>query len=239
MPLSRTKLAVVSAIVLLTASAAVWIGVRGSPSTPATASAAPRPLTYVAIGASDTVGVGATTPESESWPADLWRQLPPGSQLVNLGVSGALLHQALDQQAPVAVDMQPDLITVWLSVNDYIGRVQLDQYATDLDALLGQLRGQTHAVILVGNVPDLSVLPIAARLDLRDVDRWNATIADVAARHDVTVVDLHDIYQEVAAHPEYISSDGFHPSSSGYRRLSELFYGVAAQQLDLQPSAAR
>jgi lysophospholipase L1-like esterase len=207
------------------------------------ASAAPTPkkraLTYVAIGASDTVGVGAGSPESESWPAVLWRQLPPGSSLVNLGVSGSLLHEALDQQVPVAVDMNPDLVTVWLSVNDYTGRVRLEQYESDLDALLGRLRAQTGAVILVGNLPDLSVLPIAARLDLRNVDRWNATIADVTARHQATLVDLHDTWREVSQHPDYISSDGFHPSTSGYRRLADIFYAAAASQLDLQASAGR
>src|SRR5204862_6287294 len=126
-----------------------------------------------------------------------------------------------------------------LSVNDDTGRVRLDQYETDLDALLGQLRGQTSAVILVGNVPDLSVLPIASRLELRDIDRWNASIAAVTARHQATLVDLHDTWREVDDHPEYISSDGFHPSTSGYRRLAEIFYAAAAQQLELQASSAR
>src|SRR4026207_1709292 len=65
------------------------------------ADAAPKPLTYVAIGASDTVGVGAGAPETESWPAVLWRRLPPGSKLVNLGISGSLVRQARTQQVPV------------------------------------------------------------------------------------------------------------------------------------------
>jgi acyl-CoA thioesterase-1 len=200
---------------------------------------APRPLTYVAIGASDTVGVGATSPETDSWPAVLWRRLPQGSQFVNLGVSGSLLHQALEQQLPVAIDMNPDLVTVWLSVNDYTGQVNLDQYEADLDTLLGQLRAQTSAVILVGNLPDLSVLPIASRLDLRGIDRWNAVIQAVAARHQVTLVDLQGTWQDMAEHPDYISSDGFHPSTSGYRRLAEVFYDAAAQQLAVTASAAQ
>ena len=69
-----------------------------------TAQTAPRPLTYVAIGASDSAGVGANVPDQESWPVVLQRKLPTGSRLVNLGVSGSLLHQAIDQQLPVALD---------------------------------------------------------------------------------------------------------------------------------------
>src|SRR5262245_58179484 len=95
----------------------------------------PRPLTYAAIGASDRAGGGANAPDQESWPAVLQRKLPAGSRLVNLGISGSLLHQALDQQLPIAVDSEPDLVTVWLAVNDYAARVPLEQYAADLDAL--------------------------------------------------------------------------------------------------------
>jgi acyl-CoA thioesterase-1 len=200
------------------------------------ADAAPKPLTYVAIGASDTVGVGAGVPETESWPAVLWRRLPPGSKLVNLGISGSLVRQARTQQVPVAVDAHPDLVTVWLSVNDYIARVPLDQYAADLDGLLAALRDGTDAPILVGNVPDLGALPIAARLDLRDVDRWNTAIAEIVARHQATLVDLRGTWREVADHPDYISADGFHPSTSGYRRLADVFYDVAAEQVGLSSS---
>jgi lysophospholipase L1-like esterase len=203
------------------------------------ADAAPKPITYVAIGASDTVGVGAATPETESWPAVLWRRLPLGSKLVNLGISGSLLRQAIDQQLPVAVDSSPDLITVWLSVNDYMARVPLEQYAADLDTLLRELKAKTEAVILVGNVPELGVLPIASRIDLRAIDRWNEVIAEVTARHQATLVDLRGTWREVADHPEYISGDGFHPSTVGYRRLADVFYDVAARELKLPDGSGR
>jgi lysophospholipase L1-like esterase len=195
--------------------------------------APPRAVTYVAIGASETVGVGATSPERESWPAQLHQRLPAGSRLVNLGVSGTLLQQALDQQLPIALDSDPDLVTVWLAVNDYTARVPLSRYATDLDTVLGELRAKTRAAVLVGNIPDLGALPIAARFDLRDLDRWNAAIDEVTGRHQVTLVDLRSTWREVAEHPEYISSDGFHPSTAGYRRLADVFCAVAAPVLGL------
>jgi len=48
-------------------------------------------VTYVAIGASDAVGMGAGDPATESWPAVLDTLLPQGSKLVNLGVTGITL----------------------------------------------------------------------------------------------------------------------------------------------------
>lgn len=199
-----------------------------------TETTAARPLTYVAIGASDSAGVGATAPEQESWPAVLHRRLPAGSRLVNLGISGSLLRQALDQQLPVALESAPDLVTVWLAVNDYGARVPLEPYLADLNTMLGELRSKTRATILVGNVPDLSAIPAAGRFDLRFVDRWNAGIGEVVRRHEATLVDLRTTWQEVREHPEYISSDGFHPSTAGYRRLADVFYASAAPRLGLE-----
>jgi lysophospholipase L1-like esterase len=109
----------------------------------------------------------------------------------------------------------------------------MDQYAADLDRLLGELRTKTRAVILVGNIPDLGTLPSASRFDLRDLDSWNAVIDETTRRHDATLVDLRATWREVAQHPEYISSDGFHPSTIGYQRLADLFYSSAAQSLGL------
>jgi acyl-CoA thioesterase-1 len=224
---------------LQTLPCVVLAGLAGAACRSAEPTPEPRRLSYVAIGASDSVGVGAGSPDQDSWPAVLHRKLPTGSRLVNLGVSGSLIQQALDQQLPVALDSDPDLVTVWLAVNDYGARVPLPRYASDLNLLLQSLRAQTRATILVGNVPDLSQLPVAARFDLRDIGRWNTAIAELANRHGAILVDLRAAWNEVAQHPEYISSDGFHPSTTGYQRLADLFYEAAAEPLQLPKPAAR
>jgi acyl-CoA thioesterase I len=198
----------------------------------ATAQAAPT-RTYVAIGASDSVGVGANDPATEGWVPRFGAQLGVDVQIVNLGVSGSTLAQALDEQLGPAVDAQPDVVTVWLAVNDLNARVPLDRYAADLDALLGQLESTTHARVLVGNVPDLGRLAAYRGADpaplQAEVDRWNRVIADTTARHGAILVDLFARWQEVADHPEYLSQDGFHPSSEGYQRLGDVFAQAFAQ----------
>src|SRR5438034_8871170 len=60
--------------------------------------ATPPPFRYVAIGASDTVGVGASDPRTGSWPARIAARLPAGADYVNLGVSGSLASQAATDQ---------------------------------------------------------------------------------------------------------------------------------------------
>lgn len=187
---------------------------------------AARPFTYVALGASDAVGIGAGDPEREGWVPRLGARLGPEARVVNLGVSGSTLAQALDEQVQPALDAEPDLITIWLVVNDFTRRVPLEEHSRDLDQLLEAL-SDTDALILIGNLPDLSLVSRDARVDpvqlKTEIERWNAAIARVAADHDAVVVDLHTHWQELANHPEYISADGFHPSASGYARLAEIF----------------
>src|SRR5581483_6567108 len=55
------------------------------------------PITYVALGASDAVGVGSTQPGSQGYVPLLATRLPKGSRLVNLGISGIHLHSALTE----------------------------------------------------------------------------------------------------------------------------------------------
>jgi lysophospholipase L1-like esterase len=83
----------------------------------------------------------------------------------------------------------------------------------------------------MANLPDLTRLPIFANLTpaqrartLLAIQRWNAGIATLAARYGVVPVDLFSRQSQLTAHPEYISSDGFHPSPAGYVQLANIFW---------------
>jgi len=105
-------------------------------------------LTYVAVGASDTYGTGTDDPQSESWPSDLTRSLGKSVRLINLGIPGVHADEALNIELPVAIDAHPDVVTVWLAVNDLADNVPPDTYSRNLDLLLTRLQaGVPHARI--------------------------------------------------------------------------------------------
>ena len=190
-----------------------------------------KPLVYVALGASDAVGVGSDTPVSQGYVPLVAARLPKGSHALDLGVNGIHLHEALTAELPLALSTSPDLITVWLVANDFIGGVTYDDYMQDLATLLSQLRGGTHAHIFMANLPDLTRLPafsgntVAQKTQmLQDIQHWDTGIAQQAARYGVTLVDLLRRGSEITAHPEYISGDGFHPSPAGYAQLADVFW---------------
>ena len=196
-----------------------------------------RPITYVALGASDAVGVGSSQPGAQGYVPLIAARLPQGSHMLNLGISGIRLHAALSEELPLALNTSPQLVTIWLVTNDFIGGVSYGNYLDDLNALLGQLHAKTRARIVMANLPDITLLPAFGRdtptekTRLRQaVDQWDQGIAQVAARYEVTLVNLLQRDSELTTHPEYISRDGFHPSPQGYVRLAELFWQAIQQE---------
>jgi acyl-CoA thioesterase I len=223
-------------LVLLLAACSSGATVGTVPHATPTATIHP-PVVYVAIGASDAVGVGADDPNTQGYIPVLISRLPKYSQVLNLGVSGYTLHQALQGEVPQALADHPTLVTIWLVGNDFRGCVPLQQYAADLDSLLGQLQTHTTARVFVANAPDFSQLPVfqqgaqgAASCIVGQpatairalAQQWNAVINPLVAKHGDVLVDLFS--SDLASHPDFVSSDGFHPSSAGYFALANLFW---------------
>jgi acyl-CoA thioesterase I len=191
------------------------------------------PVTYVALGASDAVGVGSNVPGAQGYVPLIAAHLPKGSHLVNLGISGIHLHEALSQELPLALSTSPNLVTIWLVANDFIAGVPYDQYFHDLNFLLQELHKSTHARIVMANLPDLTRLPAFSNetstqkaQTIVAIQQWNKEIALLAKQYGVALVDLFSQGSQITAHPEYISGDGFHPSPSGYVQLANYFWGV-------------
>ena len=154
----RRRRAVLAAALIALGACSGPVGDR--PDGPPVASPAGPPLLYVAIGASETYGVGAEDPLRDAWPQRLFRSaLPLGASFVNLGVSGATIQDALEQELPYAVRLEPDLVTVWLNVNDIIAGVPARVYGRRLNQMLTRLTTRGRTQVLVANTPPVELLP--------------------------------------------------------------------------------
>ncbi len=219
----------------------------GGPADTIEAEALPPPFTYVALGASETVGIGADDPLTEAWPSVLHRTaLARSATLVNLGVSGATVRQALELELAPALAEQPRLATVWLNVNDLVRQVPVEQYERDLGTLVRALRRGGATDVLVASTPpvvDLPVvraclpggtgcqlpvrLPSAEVIDQR-VAAYDAAIARVAEAEGAIVVDLGPDGAASGGIEDLVAADGFHPSSEGHRRVASAFADALA-----------
>ncbi|HEX2036789.1 MAG TPA: SGNH/GDSL hydrolase family protein, partial [Chloroflexota bacterium] len=175
------------------------------------------------------VGVGAANPARDGWVPTLARRLPPGTRLVNLGQPGLTLEAAARRVLSRAIEADPDLVTIWLAVNDVLEGVPLERYQAGLGQLLQALREGTEAQIAVGNVPvppaTLGGITIPAFMRRTVVGRWNDAIAAEARRHEAILVDLSTRWP-IDRHPEFIGPDGLHPTTAGYQALADAFYAA-------------
>lgn len=200
---------------------------RGSSSGPTPPPAAFAGTTYVALGASDAYGIGTDDPDRLNWPSVLAGELGTPAHLVNLAIPGATVSEAQQAELPVALDAHPALVTIWLAVNDLADGVDLKTYSQQLTTLVDALRRGTQAQIYVGNLPDLTLVPYFSSADpvaLRaQVQAWNSAIARICAAEGAHLVDLLVGWKDLGNHPEYISSDGLHPSTQGAARIADAF----------------
>jgi lysophospholipase L1-like esterase len=185
------------------------------------------PPVYVAIGASDAFGIGTDDPRRDAWPRVLANHLTPAPHLINLGIPGATTSLALRDELPIALAAHPTLVTVWLAVNDFDDNTPLATYTQQLRILLAALAQTTTATVYVANLPDLTLLPHFAASDptaLRArMVAWNTAIAAACQENGAHLIDLTVAWASLAQHPEYLSSDGFHPSTLGAAKLANIF----------------
>jgi lysophospholipase L1-like esterase len=197
------------------------------------------------MGASETAGIGVAQPERQSFPQQLLADLGRRAVLYDLGIPGETTAAALTDELPAALDDRPDLVTVFFNVDDLVAGVSPQDFQARLDQIVGSLRAAGHTRVLVANTPPLdrfpafaacqggtpacpikgAAIPTTAQLDAL-VGAYNAVVAQVVTAHGATLVDLGAAGAAIASHPEYLASDGFHPSASGATVLAQAFYAA-------------
>jgi len=206
-----------------------------------------RAEVYVALGASETVGVGLDDQPlrlRDTWPQLFFNEaLPRAATYYNLAVPGSTTADALQQELPQALALHPTVATVFFTVDDLVQGVPAAGYEANLDRIVHALRQGGGTVVLVGNAPHIDRLPAyqaclsgGALCPLgpdatvpppsvvnADVDAYDAAIARVVAREGAVLVDVASRGSDIVANPEDIAPDGLHPSPSGHAALAALF----------------
>jgi len=141
----------------------------------------------------------------------------PIEQLVyaNLAVRGRLMSEVCTEQVPIAVGMQPDLVSFAAGVNDALRRnFDIDAVATDLEHSVRSLRTGGSTVLLFAYGDPTRRSPALGRVSDRMWALRSATLA-IAEAHECLVVD----FWGVAAYDDerLWSQDRLHLSALGHR----------------------
>jgi lysophospholipase L1-like esterase len=222
---------------------------------PSSATADP-PEIYAAIGASETAGLGINDQPLRlraAWPQLFFNEaLPRSATYYNFAVPGITTPEALSEEVPSALRVHPTVVTVFLGGNDVFDQVDTTIFETNLRGIVETLRQGGRATVLVANLPPLEQLPAVraclpgAAPDLPAclighkvgtpaqleavIAAYDAAVARIVKAAGATLVDLSSEASVLQANPDYVASDGFHPSPLGHLAIAQLFLAAFRPQ---------
>ncbi len=238
----RASLAALAIAALVSSCAGTQGGDANEAAT--TQSSAPEgPLTYVSLGDSLAVGVGASDPREKGY-APLYRDLLEEQtgrevRLVQLGISGetteSFIHAPDSQLARAEATLRENpgaAVTLSIGANDLLREADgtdaereaaLARYSENLDHILRTLKGASDPA------PEIVVLAIYNPAPGTFTDEWagrlNGEVRDVARRNGarVAAADLAFRGHETEySHYDQYSWD-IHPTDAGYEVLAQTF----------------
>lgn len=195
-------------------------------------------VNYVALGASDAFGIGAS-PITRGYVyriKDGFEDRGRKVNLLNLGIPTADIP-AIKKTAKAALkrDTEIDLVTIWTGANDLIGGNDVGEFEEDLESMLARLRDKSNAFIVIMNLPDLTQIKKFREDPDRDVTvervtAFNQAITRQAQKYKVPIVDFFN------AQPGDMlvsKKDGFHPNNDGHQKIADLYLQIILPQFQL------
>lgn len=183
---------------------------------------------YVAMGASDAVGIGAD-PISKGYTHLIERDLDDCGTSTNLdtvAVPGVKMGEVEEIQVPEARLLDPDLITLWPGLNDLKDGDSGQTFESHLNSILSDLTSKTSAFIVLANIPDLTQLTAFQgnhNVTRSSIAEYNAIIARQAAQFNVPVADLSGAS---LSDNLIVDEHGPHPNNAGHQVVANAFIAV-------------
>ncbi|MET0468713.1 MAG: SGNH/GDSL hydrolase family protein [Aeromicrobium sp.] len=192
---------------------------------------------FVALGDSFTEGVGdvdETRPNGVRGWADRVSEVLAGDDFTyaNLAIRGRKLGEILATQIDPALEMKPDLVSIYAGANDVLRpRIDIDRLIEAYDLGIGRLvGGGAHVVMFSAYDPGGS--PVFGALRGRFAI-YNELVRQVADRHGVTLVDFWRLsdYRD----DRLWDVDKMHMSSAGHQRMAIAVLDALGIDHDLRP----
>ncbi len=178
---------------------------------PPTTLAAGPPETVLAIGGSATEGDGVADRLRNAWPYLVFHEsFPISTVFVNGALDGATVANALVAQAPLARDLKPSVVEIWLGADDLVAATPVTAFTLTFTQLINALHADGAQRILVADLPGAYGSRAGA---------YNDAIHAVAARTHAELVSLADASITLAP------TDGLapQPDAAGHRLVATAF----------------
>ena len=165
--------------------------------------------------------------------AQMIREAHPDTdfEFINLGISGNRTGQLFDRLYADAIELQPDIISILIGINDLWHRYEKKPIATtdeqievNYRSILEELRAKTNAKIMILS-PYL--LDCEDKEELReDLGRILPMIRMLANQYADVFVPLDEYFAEAmktVPRAQYYSYDGVHPNTNGATFIGKIY----------------
>jgi len=180
---------------------------------------------YVALGDSYTIGTGIAP--DEAWPRQLEARLADLDLdlVANLAANGSTAEDVAIEQLPDLEEMQPELASLLVGVNDVVQGVAEERYGGRISEILdGMLEVLPAARVFALAAPDYTVSRQGGAFGVAvqqraDILRNNEILRGACEYRGITfVAEVFDISRDAGDAVDMLAPDGLHPSRAQYAR---------------------
>ena len=136
------------------------------------------------------------------------------------------------------IDNDFNLVTLLIGVNNQYQGLNFSIYETEfpllVDIAVKALSGNKEKLIVV-SIPDYAFTPFGngnTQIS-QDILKYNNFARAYCTNNGITFVNITDITQAGLENPNYVASDGLHPSKEAYKEFVKRLFPVAIQKLGL------
>jgi lysophospholipase L1-like esterase len=203
-------------------------------------STANRPLRFLALG--DSYTIGESVDPTERFPVQLAAMLRERGVeisepqiIAKTGWTTEELSSAIDAARPAG---HYDLVTLLIGVNNQYRARSADEYRGQFRDLLNRaigFAGGEPTRVIVLSIPDWGVTPFAENRDrvkiAREIDQFNSINRQETVHAGARYVDVTPISRRATTDPALIAADRLHPSGAMYRAWATAALPVAEKAL--------
>jgi lysophospholipase L1-like esterase len=160
-----------------------------------------------------------------------------GLKFYNRGISGNKVPDLMQRWRADTIDLQPDILSILIGVNDFWHKLDLGYTGTVADyeaqylSLLDETRRALPKVYLIIFEPFVLRCGAVTARWFPEFDQRRAAAARVAAHANATFVPLQAIFDRKVRSspppPEYWAADGVHPTPAGHAVIANEWRRVA------------
>jgi len=180
---------------------------------------------YLALG--DNYTIGENISENNRWPIQLAEVLNKNNISIGkpkiIAKTGWTTDELKSGIDVTILDYPYDFVSLLIGVNNQFKQKSLLEFKEEFQNLLNQavsFSGNKKEHVFVVSIPDWGVMPFAEGRDREqvrtEIDNFNQIIYEICAIERIAFIDITSISRDISKHPEWIASDGFHPSGAQY-----------------------